>query len=449
MKYVKGDIIPEHAVAPALLAQYVRYKKVIPVEHASEPIIVSTEPIPPIKLSISVMAHPSRSQFFDYLKTRLGADVPFSIDQKNCLLENSKASWRLYDPKADFHVVVQDDCVVCDNFKERVIEFITEREAERIQQRKPPQGYNFFLKQATNEPIRYENGFYSDNCTRAGLAICLPVSLIEPMLVEFDKQHSRHDDDRISMFMRKHGYRVVFPVPSFIDHRIELESLAKNVVGNAAYKFIDNCEPTIPKIIHQLWVGPRPAPTKWMDSWKRYNPGWEYRLWDEKAIHKEKWINQKHVDNYMKKGIWPGVSDVCTYEILYNHGGFMPGADSVCQRPIDDLFYEEYDSYGCYEHETLRPGYISPLMASVKGSKFAAELIGGLFALSELNDKPWTCTGNVYMGEMFKKTKQKVKIYPSHYMNPVHHTGVAYKGNGKIYAHQMWGSTNGDYTMGA
>ena len=24
----------------------------------------------------------------------------------------------------------------------------------------------------------------------------------------------------------------------------------------------------IPKIIHQLWIGPKPAPTKFMDTWK-------------------------------------------------------------------------------------------------------------------------------------------------------------------------------------
>ena len=62
------------------------------------------------------------------------------------------------------------------------------------------------------------------------------------MLEEFDKQKSRHDDDRISMFMRIHQYRMVFPFPSLIDHRIELDSLANNIVGHRAIKFIDNKE---------------------------------------------------------------------------------------------------------------------------------------------------------------------------------------------------------------
>ena len=28
----------------------------------------------------------------------------------------------------------------------------------------------------------------------------------------------------------------------------------------------------IPKIIHQIWIGPKPAPTKFMDTWKEKNP---------------------------------------------------------------------------------------------------------------------------------------------------------------------------------
>ena len=31
----------------------------------------------------------------------------------------------------------------------------------------------------------------------------------------------------------------------------------------------------IPKIIHQIWIGPKPAPTKFMDTWKEENPDFE------------------------------------------------------------------------------------------------------------------------------------------------------------------------------
>ena len=35
----------------------------------------------------------------------------------------------------------------------------------------------------------------------------------------------------------------------------------------------------IPKIIHQIWIGPRPAPEKLMATWKEKNPSFEYIRW--------------------------------------------------------------------------------------------------------------------------------------------------------------------------
>jgi len=37
--------------------------------------------------------------------------------------------------------------------------------------------------------------------------------------------------------------------------------------------------------------------------------------------------------------------------------------------------------------------------------------------------------------------KKQLKIWPSHYFNPVHFTGVTYDGPDQPYAIQMWGST--------
>ena len=40
----------------------------------------------------------------------------------------------------------------------------------------------------------------------------------------------------------------------------------------------------IPKIIHQIWIGPRPAPEKLMATWKEKNPSFEYIRWSEKEF---------------------------------------------------------------------------------------------------------------------------------------------------------------------
>ena len=42
----------------------------------------------------------------------------------------------------------------------------------------------------------------------------------------------------------------------------------------------------IPKIIHQLWIGTKPPPTKFMDTWRDKNPDFEYIRWNEEEISK-------------------------------------------------------------------------------------------------------------------------------------------------------------------
>ena len=42
----------------------------------------------------------------------------------------------------------------------------------------------------------------------------------------------------------------------------------------------------IPKIIHQIWIGDKPAPTKFMDTWRDKNPDFEYIRWTEEEFVK-------------------------------------------------------------------------------------------------------------------------------------------------------------------
>lgn len=202
----------------------------------------------------------------------------------------------------------------------------------------------------------------------------------------------------------------------------------------------------IPKIIHQLWVGPKTAPVKWMASWIDKNPQWEYVFWDNEKIASHYFANRKHIDYYKGKQQWHGLSDVVRYEILYHYGGFMPEADSECMRPIDSLFGDsQYDAFAVYEHEELAPGLLSPLTAAVPGSKFAMALIQGLYAKPEVGE-PWKTVGNLYMKEVAESREWPgLKIFPSHYFNPEHWTGKRYGGRDKPFAKQHWGTTHNLY----
>ena len=53
----------------------------------------------------------------------------------------------------------------------------------------------------------------------------------------------------------------------------------------------------IPKIIHQIWIGPKKFPSKyskWASTWKELNPSWKYKFWTESNIRELKLKNQKN-----------------------------------------------------------------------------------------------------------------------------------------------------------
>ena len=87
---------------------------------------------------------------------------------------------------------------------------------------------------------------------------------------------------------------------------------------------------SIPKIIHQIWLGPNKRPKIWMDSWEfdyiKQNPDWKYKLWTEKEINELKLINR---DKYDREPTYPGKSDIARYEILNQFGGVFIDADSL------------------------------------------------------------------------------------------------------------------------
>ena len=86
----------------------------------------------------------------------------------------------------------------------------------------------------------------------------------------------------------------------------------------------------IPKIIHQIWLGPNKRPDIWMNSWKinyiKKHPDWTYKLWTEKEINELNLINKKF---YEKEPYYTGKSDIARYEILYQFGGVFIDADSL------------------------------------------------------------------------------------------------------------------------
>ena len=212
----------------------------------------------------------------------------------------------------------------------------------------------------------------------------------------------------------------------------------------------------VKNMVH-IWIGPKPAPLKWMNTWKDKHPDWDYWVFTDGMLkdRMSSFKNKHLMEEYYRRGKFNGVADLIRYELLYEIGGFVPPADATCLHNTDELFTspEEY-CYSVFESETLRPGFISPIMASNPKNEFVEILIDTLHPLKpkDLDDKVWKSTGNEWLSTMIEQHSPKITIWPSYTLIPKHYepTSKRYDGPEKVYADQLWGSTErgSDYAKG-
>lgn len=187
-----------------------------------------------MKMSISVMAHPARAEFFEYLKLKLG-DVPFSIDEGKGLLWNCRNAWSMFDPTADYHVVIQDDAIVCDDFYKRALPVLEKANGLAVSFfHVSPLSYKKYREQ------REKTGAIIQDSLSGGVALCLPTKLIPAMLEHYDLDTVPFDDSRVERYLKSVPLKLYFPFPSLIDHRTGNNSIMwKKPSPHRANEYID------------------------------------------------------------------------------------------------------------------------------------------------------------------------------------------------------------------
>jgi mannosyltransferase OCH1-like enzyme len=203
----------------------------------------------------------------------------------------------------------------------------------------------------------------------------------------------------------------------------------------------------IPKIIHQIWIGPKKMPEKYMDTWKNLHPDWTYMRWTDKEIaeHFPKGFkNQKHINEIEE---WAGKADMIRYEILHKFGGIYVDADSICTNKLDDHFLD-HSAFAGFENEQCRGNLVANgYMGSTKGNAFIKKLIDEIHKTPSVSQRitgrmAWQNVGPLFFTEMIMKHQPDISIYPSFVFIPEHYSGITYKGTGKSYSKQLWGSTH-------
>jgi hypothetical protein len=177
-----------------------------------------------------------------------------------------------------------------------------------------------------------------------------------------------------------------------------------------------------------------------MRTWTDKHPEWEYRLFDNAYLNSRRWRLQKHIDEYMRRGAYSGVSDMMRYEILHENGGFIPPSDSICLNAVDDLFTQS-KAYAVYENEVVRGNLMTPFMAAPAANIALSAII------DSIQDHPpqklghaYLSTGNYLVGKISLRFPDDVIVLPSYTFNPKHITGLRYEGAGKVYAEEFFGT---------
>lgn len=203
----------------------------------------------------------------------------------------------------------------------------------------------------------------------------------------------------------------------------------------------------IPKTLHIIWVGDETRrPDNCIDSWRTHNPGWTVRIWGNAELTGREWANGDHMRAMAQREL-NGVADMMRWEILFAEGGLVVDADSLCIRPLDDDLLD-CEAFACWESEIQRPGLIAAgYFGSVAQNPFVGQIILDIRNEPSVVDRPaWQSVGPQRLTDAYRAYRyQALTIYPSHYFIPEHFSGLCYEGTGRVYARQLWGSTNGTY----
>ena len=207
----------------------------------------------------------------------------------------------------------------------------------------------------------------------------------------------------------------------------------------------------IPKILHQLWIGSKPAPTKFMDTFKDKHPEYEYIRWTESEIdHRNMKFECINAINRMSE--INGKADIMRWEILYHYGGIFQDADSVCLEPFDASFLEK-QAFAGFENETARQGLVA---TGTMGFPPKHPLCRAAIDWMLTNDscpetcgqRAWYTVGPGLLTRLLETGKYTdLSIYPSYSFIPYHFTGIHYEGHKKVYCFQEWGSTKQNYEI--
>lgn len=190
-----------------------------------------------MRLSVSIMAHPDRRGHVVQLLARLGdLSIPVAWDDEgppsgnhDRVWRNARRAWEMHDPESDWHVLIQDDALVCGDFLaglEQALKWVP-----------PGVVVSPYFGTSRNTSVRWRRLAAVADEHRAvwlrtdrimwGVCLVVPTRLIGEMIECGDRKAGIPDDMRVSGWARRQEMEVWYTWPSLVDHR-PVPSLTKH-----------------------------------------------------------------------------------------------------------------------------------------------------------------------------------------------------------------------------
>jgi hypothetical protein len=196
------------------------------------------------RLSVSIMAHPSRALWVQELWNAIGP-VPTAWDEKRDEWDTGRRAWELHNPNADWHLVLQDDVLVTADLLSRTTELLT-----GLEHNGPVSlylGAGRPMQPRVLQAIEQQrDGWVTLPWLIWGPAIVLPTRHIGQVL-ELGDQYTYGYDKRLAQYHKQRHIPCLHTWPSLVDHRDQGSLLGHDRPGQPprrAHQWIGNAQPT-------------------------------------------------------------------------------------------------------------------------------------------------------------------------------------------------------------
>lgn len=183
-----------------------------------------------MRLSATIMAHPVRTEAAERVQAALDRDVEIIYDTEpepskdpRQRWSNGKRAWEAHDPGADYHLVIQDDAIVCEDLLAGLEEALDVLGPEGLVSAYTgtgrPDQYN--VRRGLRHAAEKGHSWMPTKSLCWGVAIIAPTPTIGDMLrwCSHSSKSRMNYDMRVGRYYRDVlGWRTWYTVPSLVDH---------------------------------------------------------------------------------------------------------------------------------------------------------------------------------------------------------------------------------------